>query len=241
MTKDIGKLLLPAYAKRLLNEWGVPPIKEWHFVIPEQNDSRIVKHAETKKKEVMDAKRANPVAFQHIHDDFKVILKCADDFLLEISQLIRTNLTDMKLNLTVIHSASPDWSRCNSEKTANIRRKVAAVMQTADTESINRMVTLFVESYISGLDILARLQLSAPDFHRDLIELEAVCKRDVEMKTLMNTNPADNSSLFWKIMTDFEEKLNKDFSGPLTQSSIGELKQDLIASWLADCSMEFRG
>lgn len=25
------------------------------------------------------------------------------------------------------------------------------------------------------------------------------------------------------------------------KASIGELKQDLIASWLADCSMEFRG
>ena len=30
MTKDIGKLLKPDYIKKL-KEWGVPPIKEWHF------------------------------------------------------------------------------------------------------------------------------------------------------------------------------------------------------------------
>jgi superoxide dismutase len=49
-----------------------------------------------------------------------------------------------------------------------------------------------------------------------------------------------NHDLFWKIMSDFEEKLNQEFSGPLTQTSIRELKQELVASWLADCSMEFR-
>lgn len=36
-------------------------------------------------------------------------------------------------------------------------------------------------------------------------------------------------------------KLERDFSSRFTEASIGELKQDLIASWLADCSMEFRG
>ena len=59
MTKDIGKLLKPEYIKKL-KDWGVPSIKEWHFVIPEQNDSRIVKHAETKRKEVLAAKKSNP-------------------------------------------------------------------------------------------------------------------------------------------------------------------------------------
>ena len=33
MTKDINKLLSLDYKKRL-KELGVPPIKEWHFVIP---------------------------------------------------------------------------------------------------------------------------------------------------------------------------------------------------------------
>ena len=47
-------------------------------------------------------------------------------------------------------------------------------------------------------------------------------------------------SLFNNILNEFQEKLEKDFSKMLTQASVVELKQDLVASWLADCSMEFR-
>ena len=38
----------------------------------------------------------------------------------------------------------------------------------------------------------------------------------------------------------FENKLKEQFSTTVDLASIGELKQDLVASWLADCSMEFR-
>ena len=97
MTKDIGKLLKPDYIKKL-KEWGVPPIKEWHFVIPEQKDSRIVKHAETKRKEVLAAKKANSTVYTNIDDDFKVIIKCAEDFLLEISRIVLAPHKDYLLN-----------------------------------------------------------------------------------------------------------------------------------------------
>ena len=49
-----------------------------------------------------------------------------------------------------------------------------------------------------------------------------------------------NQSVFSTILSDFGEKLEKDFSTIFNQASIAEVKQDLIASWLADCSMEFR-
>ena len=39
---------------------------------------------------------------------------------------------------------------------------------------------------------------------------------------------------------EVEKMTEKDFSKMLTQASVVELKQDLVASWLADCSMEFR-
>ena len=39
---------------------------------------------------------------------------------------------------------------------------------------------------------------------------------------------------------EVEKMTEKDFSKMLTQASVVELKQDLVASGLADCSMEFR-
>ena len=56
----------------------------------------------------------------------------------------------------------------------------------------------------------------------------------------MNTDRQLNQRLFNNILDEFQGKLEKDFSKLLTQASVVELKQDLVASWLADCSMEFR-
>ena len=84
------------------------------------------------------------------------------------------------------------------------------------------------------------LQLHFPEIYEELYKLEQSYKREVSLKTRMNTDRQLNSVLFNDILDEFQEKLEKDFSRMLTQASVVELKQDLVASWLADCSMEFR-
>lgn len=238
LTTDIQKLI--SNGKRL-KELGVPIISEWHFNIPEYKDSRILKHAQSKQQEVLTAKEKNPVSLAHISDDFKILIKVAEDFTPEISRIIRTNLTDMKLNFAIQHQESPDWSKCDSQKVANIRRKVGAVMHVDENDpDLNFVINVYVDYYIAGLEIINNLQLHFPEFYEDLYKLEQSYKREVAVKTRMNTNRQLNQSVFDSILGEFQEKLEKDFSKMLTQASIVELKQDLVASWLADCSMEFR-
>ncbi len=237
LTTDIEKL--KNNAKRL-NALGVPPVVEWHFNIPEYKDSRILEHAETKRQEILTAKKDKPDDYVHIADDFKIVIKTAEDFKPEISRIIRTNLTDMKLNLAIKHSDKPDWSKCESEKTANIRRKIKAVMLVDDNdEALNDVVGIYVSCYISGLELMGDLRVNFPEFYEEIFRLEQSYKRDVKLKTLMNRDKKMNSKLFNDILDEFHSKLERDFLG-LTEASIGELKQDLVSSWLADCSMEFR-
>lgn len=238
LTTDIQKLL--SNGKRL-KELGVPIISEWHFNIPEYKDSRILKHAQSKQQEVLTAKEKDPASLAHISDDFKILIKVAEDFTPEISRIIRTNLTDMKLNFAIQHQESPDWSKCDSQKVANIRRKVGAVMHVDENDpDLNFVINVYVDYYIAGLEIINNLQLHFPEFYEDLYKLEQSYKREVAVKTRMNTNRQLNQNVFDSILGEFQEKLEKDFSKMLTQASIVELKQDLVASWLADCSMEFR-
>lgn len=238
LTTDIQKLI--SNGKRL-KELGVPIICEWHFNIPEYKDSRILKHAQSKQQEVLTAKEKDPASLTHISDDFKILIKVAEDFTPEISRIIRTNLTDMKLNFAIQHQESPDWSKCDSQKVANIRRKVVAVMHVDENDpDLNYVINVYVDYYIAGLEIINNLQLHFPEFYEDLYKLEQSYKREVAVKTRMNTNRQLNQSVFNNILDEFQEKLEKDFSKMLTQASIVELKQDLVASWLADCSMEFR-
>lgn len=87
---------------------------------------------------------------------------------------------------------------------------------------------------------MTTLREGFPEVYEDLYRLEQSYKNEVKVETLMHTDRSMNKDLFQRILDRFQEKLEKDFSRMFTLAAIGELKQDLIASWLADCSMEFR-
>lgn len=239
LSDDIGKLL--KNGKRL-KALGVPPIVEWHFNIPEYKDSRIISHIETKRQEVINVKNEKPEDYTYIADGFRIVIKTAEDLKPEICRIIRTNLADLQLNQIIKHSETPDWSKCDSEKVANIRRKIKAVMsvQEDDNEDLNKVVSIYIENYISGLEIMNNLRTTVPEIYEDIFQLEQSYKREVSVKTLMNTNKSMNISLFETILNEFQAKLERVFSQRFNETSISELKQDLVASWLADCSMEFR-
>ncbi|MNB88332.1 hypothetical protein D3C75_353430 [compost metagenome] len=239
MTRDINKLISLQYAERL-KSLGVPRIKEWHFVIPEYKDARIIVHAETKRKEVLALKNENPKNYEYIDPDFVILLKTAEDYKIEISRIVRDTITDVKLNLAIFHSGKPDWSKCDSEKAGNIRRKIRAVMGGIDEidEDFNDLVNLYIEYYMSGIEILRVLRNSYSEVYEDIYMLEQAYKKEVTILTKMNTDSSMNSQLFREILQNFENKLG-EFKY-LTSASIMELKQDIISSWLADCSMEFR-
>jgi len=238
LTADIEKLKKNANKLKAL---GVPPVVEWHFNIPEYKDTRILTHAESKRQEVIKAKKDKPSDYAHIADDFQIVIKIAEDFTPEISRIIRTSLSDMRLNVAIEHLSDPDWSKCDSEKVANIRRKIKAIMLVDDADdALNEVVGIYVDYYISGLENMNRLRVEFPEIYEEIYRLEQSYKRDVSVKTLINTDKTMNRTLFDEILDKFHSKLERDFSSRFNEASIGELKQDLIASWLADCSMEFR-
>lgn len=242
MTDDINKLKQDNYRKRL-ERMGVPPIHEWHFVIPFYKDARILEHAETKRKEVLMAKKENPDKFTHIAEDFRIFIKCAEDYRVEITRLIRNTLTDVKLNIAILHTAQPDWDKCDSVKVENIKRKVKSIMGKIDgskKKDYEDVVNMYIQSYIKGIQILEELRLSCPEVYEDVFCLEQSYRKQVEIRTKMNTNFSINSALFNEILSDFEKHLRQDCAY-LTEASIMELKIDIVSAWLADCSMQFRG
>lgn len=240
MTKDIGKLLDPNY-KKGLNNLGVPIIHEWHFVIPEYRDSRIIEHARSKKNDVIKAKINDSAQYDYIADDFDIVIKTADDFKFEITRIIRESLTDTKLNCAIQEIKEIDWEKCDSEKVNNIKRKVKAVMNDIDEEDedYKETVNIYIESYIKGLEIMQRLRILYADIYEEVHSLTQAYKKQVALKTGMNTDKSMNSKIFNEILTDFEKKLNESCDY-FTPASIIELKIDIISMWLADCSMKFR-
>ena len=241
MTRDINKLVNQKYAKRL-NELGVPTIKQWHFVIPDYKDSKILQHAKEKKDFVLEKKKSEPAQYEYISSEFKIIVRVARDFTPELSRIIRNQQLDVKLNLAVKNIGDINWEECDSDKVKNVRRKVKAVMANVSEEDAlyKDIVKKYIEFYMRGIEILIKLRSSFPEVYEDIHELEMAYKNDVEIETKMNMDRKINAQLFNRILKEFGEKLSEEFKC-LSFASISELKQDMVASWLADCSMQFRG
>jgi len=239
VSKDIGKLIDKSNAKRLV-ALGITCIKEWHFVIPEYRDKRIVEHLERKRREVLQKKAEDPETFFYIDDNIILVLKEAEDFKVELVRLIRNPLVDTKLNVAVKSIKNVDWTKCDTEKINNIKRKILAIMNTdEDDEDYKDMIQYWAEAYLKGIEIMSRLQQSYGSVYEDLFELEQQYKGDVSMKSKMNSDHSVNGTLFNEIMSDFESTLSKEFEF-FSKASIMELKNDLISGWLADCSLQFK-
>lgn len=93
---------------------------------------------------------------------------------------------------------------------------------------------------IKGTSIFRMLQTDFPEIYEQVYALGQACKSEVSIKTRMNQDRSLNISIFNDILSDFEQKLRREFEKYFTAASIIELKHDMVGAWLADCPMEFR-
>ena len=62
------------------------------MVVPEYKDKRILKHAESKRQEVLKYRQEHKDQCSYISTDFVIDVKVAEDFKLEISRIMRNDL-----------------------------------------------------------------------------------------------------------------------------------------------------
>ncbi|RXH52445.1 hypothetical protein D6T70_06300 [Kurthia gibsonii] len=241
LTKDIGKFIDKENVPRL-KKLGIPTIKEWHFVIPEYKDKRILEHRTSKLAEVLDAKKKDAVTYDYIDTDFKILIKVAEDYRIELSTILRTNLTNIKLNTTLLESSTPNWSEIvDNEKIKNVTSKILAITPELkeDEEDLNSLLNMYMEFYVEGLEKLERLGESFPEVRKELLELINSYKKNVTMRTLKNRDKTLNDTVFNSIQEDFTNKFEKSFNY-FSEATTMELTNSIIAGWLADCSMKFK-
>ena len=108
-----------------------------------------------------------------------------------------------------------------------------------EDEGFKQVIATYIEAYIKGMEILRMLRVSYAEIYEDVYELEQAYKKQVSLKTCMNTDKSLNIQIFNEILEDFEKQL-RETCQYFTSASIIELKIDIISMWLADCSMQFR-
>lgn len=237
MTTDINKLLDIKYKKRLIT-FGVPIIKQWHFLIPEYRDNRILVHAKNKADEVKRKIMSAPEQYDYISNQFEIVVQEAENLQAEIYKVSVADAWKNKLDITNIVNDT-NWKNCPSEKLENIKRKIHAISQIKDDVEIDALIQSYAEAYIRGIDLMTKLNESYKDMFYELQLMTNRYKKKTAKQTVLNPNTNENYKLFMSILKDFETELEQRFPS-LNDSSITELVDDLIGTWLADCSLQFR-
>lgn len=101
------------------------------------------------------------------------------------------------------------------------------------------LVNIYIEYYMRGIELMKILSRDFPEVYGDINELLLAYKKKVYTKTMFNSNKSLNSTIFGDILEEFGTRLEKEFQY-LSFASVTELQHDMVAGWLADCSMEFR-
>lgn len=238
-TQDIGKLIDLKNSNRI-KKLGIKSIKQWHFVIPEYKDKRIIEHLESKRIEVVEALKLNPQELSYIDEDIVLALKTAHDFYTELARYIINPLTDLKLNLALRKTGVVDWSKCETEKIDNIKRKVKAIMpQGSSKEDYDEMVNIWAESYVHGIEIMNQLRDTYGMIYEQLFELEQQYKTIVSIRSTLNPEKSMNYNMFIDILNEFGTKIKENFTC-FNEASIMEIQRDMVGGWLADCSLKFK-
>ncbi|MBC1235203.1 hypothetical protein [Listeria booriae] len=247
VTKDIGKFLSEKYSKEYVN-MGITDVLEWHFVVPTYKDKRIIKHITTKEQEVLEAKQKDLMRepskriHDHISSEFSIEIKVAEDFATEISRIVRRKSSDTKINVAVIQSKQIEWTECGVDKVENVKRKLLAINSSlaSDPSKLEKLLNIYMTSYVTGIEMLKNLGEKFPDLRMELLGIIGAFKSEVEMRTLLIDNHEMNYKIFNELGDEFSQRLREEFDC-FNSASIMEIKNDIIAEWLADCSMEFGG
>lgn len=234
LTKDIGKFKDPEYIKKLKKIFGDMKVKRWSLVVPEYKGRQILEHAQKKQQEILDDLKKDPNVYPHIDQDFKITVVQANDFIEEMSCLIRARNNKIKLE---VKDGDVDYSKCEVDKVDNIRRKLVAIFSDLNEDKLNELINKYITYYLKGVAKLNKLVIELPSIYSQLFDLLEAYKEKVEIITCSNVGKAMNNTVFNDIMKEFQGELEK--MGIFDQPSIIKLNIEIISGWLADCSMEF--
>lgn len=229
ITKDLGKL--KKYQLDIAARIGSVKIKEWVFLTPTITDNKLLKHAQSKELDVRGW------GLKILTPDFKVVLKDADFFALEINavQLMRG---EKLMFLSSLEQAEIEGSQDNTEYEDNISRKNASrctfdgELNVVKHAKLNRVT---VKKWVEGDSLLKRIEKDASDVYFQIMRV--VNQYEAEVDELCITWQGEAEELVSKVKGELGGRISEALP------SLGEAERYAIADqmtskWLALCPLE---
>lgn len=229
---DTNKMINPNY-KKVLISLGVPPIKEWHFLIPKYRDRRILTYAAEKSCEIRDKVKNDLSLKEYIDENFQIIVQDAHNLSKEIYNLQRVNALSQKINFS-LDDEDIDWNNCDSEKRVAITKKISATIKNEVQRE--KFISMYVTAYLKGIVLMNKISESHKELYADLQITINSYKKRAEHITGFNADISKNNEIFLNIVNGFRSELKETYTN-IDDTTIDEICYDLIGTWLADCSL----
>ena len=236
MTKDLNKLIKN---KDKLKSIGInSKIKEWHLVVPEYLDKRILQHKVKKQNEI------KKLSLEHISKDFRIIIKQYINFAdvsLKVNLILNSKLEE-KSFLKKEPIAVNYFDMVGNEKVENVKRKCLVLNPNFKheeyLEQYKSIVNIYMSYYVKGITILNRLKEQEVLVHDTIQEMASSYKEDAIAKADLNAGNI-TKDLLDEITEEFQEQLRSKFEQIIDDGFIKKLSTYIVASWIADCSLNF--
>jgi hypothetical protein len=228
ITADTGKL--KKYENELTKLLGDIKIRWWHFLTPSYDSRHLLSHCNQRTSKVLSW------GCQHIHSDFRILLRDEDCFIREREVLLGRLDYDISLDAVDVAAADiEDWIADNNALYATLDDKLSKVV--TDSGRRNRYSKKNIELYLQGQNMLDDMLASFPEYYQNLMKLKAAKAMKAEHDSLLQIQPPKDFLI--SVGEEYQEALLSDLGAALAPGMSEILVREAVASWLIECPLDF--
>jgi hypothetical protein len=230
ITRDLNKL--KKNEKELLARLSNTKISKWYLVTPYYTDNNLIKHCRAKEKEVKAWK------LSIIADDFEVGIFDANDYAIEINQML-----SIKGEKLIFDEDVPEFEFIENGKkdfySGNIERKNKFRLNSdlhEKSEKLEKLNQITINYLMTGKETLRNISTRYPKMFYQLIRI--INQYETEVEELSLTLEDTPNNLISKVKTDLSSRITKETSS-LSETDLNNILNHIISKWLAICQMDF--
>lgn len=229
ITKDLGKL--KKYEHQIASRIGSEKIKEWVFLTPEITNNKLLEHAQTKEKLILDWN------LSIIAPDFKVVLKDADFYAQDIYSI--TVSSGKKLTFLSIldeHDIETNNDATKYEKNISRKNKHRCIFQGVLNEKrhakLNRLTS---KKWTDGDLFLKQIEKDSSEIYFQIMRV--IYQYETEVEELCITWQGEAESLVSKVKNVLGDRIGEAIPA-LGDAERYKIADQMTSKWLALCPLD---
>lgn len=227
ITEDLKKL--KTYEAQLKERLGGCKIKIWYFVTPIARHNDLLKHATSKKSEVLNWN------LSILADDFDIQIRDAEFYLNEIYQLRTINGNKLTYDIDTVKDDFIENDKMDLYN-GNIDRKNRKRVRDSNQKRLTKLNNSTLSSLVKGDERLKKMMNVSPAVYIQLVRV--INQYETEVNQMCATWSDEAEDLIERIKESLRHLIEKELPN-LSVADQGEIVMHMVAKWIALCPLDF--